>query len=320
MKAVHLPSIDLNLLVALDALLEERSVTRAAKRMGVTQPAMSHALSRLRELFDDPLLVRTNAGMVATERAKATGPRLRRLLGDVSAVIGTPPAFDPETEARVFRIALSDYAQFVLLPPLLERLRERAPRVSITALAVPADPQDALESGRTDLVLLGRRALPEADLLRQSLFEDTMVCVVRKDHPRVGRSLTVEDYAALDHAFIAPRAEAGAGVIERALEELGLARRIVLRVPQFVIAPWVVSRSDLVLTAPRRMAIPFAEALPLRIVECPVKLPTFDMSQFWHARQQDDPAHVFLRTQIAEVARRKPADATTIYRRPVTHR
>ena len=300
---MRLHELDLNLLFALDALLEEGSVTKAARRVGITQPAMSNALKRLRLALGDELLVRAGSGMVPTPRAVELAGPLREALGTLQRALDSDAQFDPETATRSFRIASTDYAELVLLPELAARLRDRAPSVDLFVRALEGEvPRNDLESGDLDLAV-GVFPDPPAGHVQQGLFRDRFVCVVREDHPRVPRGgLDLETYCRLEHILIAPRGE-GPGIVDNSLARQGRARRIAVRVPHFLVAPLLVAKSDMVLTLASRVACQMAPVLGLRILQPPLELPTFTIRQIWHGRYRHDPAHRFLRGLVAEVAR-----------------
>lgn len=299
----RLSATDLNLLVALDALVAEGNVTRAAERVGLTQPAMSHALARLRKLFGDPLLVRTPQGMLPTPRALDLVVPIRRALGDIDGALRQQPAFDPRAATRIFTLACVDFGSLVIVPPLLARLRVDAPGVDLLVRPLRSDEiERQLAEGQVDLAIGVVHGEEEAWMVRQRLFEDRFVCVVRADHPTVRGALTIEQFVALDHALISPRGRQG-GFVDRALAAQGRRRRVVLTIPHFLAAPIVVAGSDLILTVPERIARAFAKMLPLRIVEPPLAVEGFDVIQYWHERQARDPAHVWLRGLVAEVGR-----------------
>ncbi|MCB9591999.1 MAG: LysR family transcriptional regulator [Sandaracinaceae bacterium] len=301
MHNAHLVSTDLNLLVALDALLRERHVTRAARAVGLSQSAMSHALRRLRAVFGDPLLVRGATGMVATPRAEALEAPLRELLEGAEALLARSPAFDPSTAAQVFTLASEDFVSALLVPDLLGRLRAEAPRCDLdVAPYAKAVMLDRLERSELDLAVGVYRELP-ASIRVQTLFEEDYACVVREGHPRVKRRLTFRQYVDLPHALIGV-GERGAAPVDTALAALGERRRVLLRVGHFLAAPLIVAQSDLILTLPRRLANRLARMAPLVLHEPPVEIPGFRVSQLWHERRQRDPAHVFLRRTVAEVA------------------
>jgi DNA-binding transcriptional LysR family regulator len=306
MKA--LASIDLNLLVALDALLGELSVTRAGQRIGLSQPAMSHALARLRDLLDDELLVRSPEGMRPTERAKELAPRVRSLLETIQRDLLTAGEFDPAADDRRFAVAASDYVGAVLLPELVGLLRERAPRVELRVRPLPPEvPVQALADGDLDLVVGTFRDVP-AQVCHDELFREGFACVLPAGAGR--RSLTAEELAAMDHVLVSSPSE-GAGPVDAALAERGLTRRIAVYVPHFLTAPAVVARSaDLVVTLPERIARAAAGRLPVAIVAPPFELPRFPVSMIWHTRTSRHPAHRWLRALVAEAAGLSAADAT----------
>ena len=301
MREAQLAAVDLNLLVALDALLAEGSVTRAAARIGRTQSAMSHALARLRELFDDPLLVRTQQGMQPTPRAQELIEPIRRALADIERALSSRPSFDPARAQRSFILAMSDYQEIVILPQLLARLTEEAPGIDLVIQHRPAAIERALEAGEVDLALApGHEPLP--GIYRQPLFKDRFVCVVREGHPTVKRKLTLDDYLALSHLLISPRGGSGS-IVDSALAEQGLRRRIAVQVPHFLVAPHLVARSNLCLTLAERLAKIFAERERLRVLPPPLVIPGFTMFQIWHERHHHDAGHAWLRGVLAELCR-----------------
>lgn len=302
----NLAAIDLNLLVVFDALLAERHVTRAAARLGLSQSAASHALARLRRLLGDPLLVRDGAALVPTVRAAALAPRLADALAALRAALAPPPAFDPATARRRFTLGLADYAQFVLLPPLLARLSVAAPHVDLVARDFPLDRADEF-----DVTVAPGRAIASADplaavrspaLRERRLFRERFVCLTRERHPRIGKKLDLATFVALPHAFIAPRGTPG-GVVDEVLAERGLSRRVALTIQHFLVAPYAIAGSDLVITLAERLARAFADQLPLAVHEPPLAIPRFAMHLYWHERHHLDPAHQWLRGQLVEVAR-----------------
>lgn len=306
MHDVHLEALDMNLLVALRALLAERHVTRAAARVGLSQPAMSHALARLRELLGDPLLVRTPSGMQPTPRAEAMTAPLQRALEDIGRVLASPAPFVPRLATRKFRIATNDYMELVVLPRLLARLWKEAPNVDVRVVNLTARANDELAEGRLDLALgvvdrSGQVDAPQG-IRSQRLVSDGFVCVVREGHPVVKRRLSLDDFVALPHALVAPRGEPGS-IVDSALERIGKKRRVAVEVPHFLVAPHVVRETDVVLTLAARVAKSLAPLLGLRQLPPPVELPGFSMSMLWHERQHVDPAHVWLRGLMAAVAK-----------------
>jgi len=302
MNRLHLASMDLNLLVALDALLRERHVTRAARSIGLSQSAMSHALGRLRETFDDPLLVRGASGMVPTPRAERLEGPLREILDATESLVAAEPELDPAALKRLFNVGSEDFLATLLVPPLMRRLREEAPGVDLdVSPRAPRAVPGALERNELDLAI-GVFAQAPSAMRVQTLFDERYAVVVRRDHPRVKRRLTLRQYLELPHALIGvgPR---GGGPVDEALAALGERRRVMLRIGGFLAAPLIVAQSDLVLTLPERLARMFADFAPLAIHRPPIELHAFSAMQMWHERRQRDPAHVFLRRLVADAAR-----------------
>ncbi len=298
---MHLASVDLNLAVVLHALLTERSVSRAGKRLGLSQSATSHALARLRQLVGDPLVLRTPRGVEPTARGDAIASPLAAALEALERALLAPPTFDPSTARRAFRVGASDYAEFLLLPPLLARIAEEAPGVDLWGHSHGDEVHDRLRSGELDLALGVARKEQSPGIQSAPLLEERFVCVVREGHPLLRGALTVARFVAARHAFIAPRGRPG-GAVDDALAALGHKRRVALAVPHFLVAPHVIARTDLVLTVAERIALAFAALLPLRVLPPPVTLPGFTLSLIWHERNEVDPAQAWLRSRISEVA------------------
>jgi DNA-binding transcriptional LysR family regulator len=293
--------MDPSLLPLLDALLELRNVTRAAKRVGLTQSAASHALARLREQLADPLLVRAGGGMALTPRARELVEPVRRAVQALEAVATDTPAFDPRRARRTFAIATGDYQGMTILPALYKRLAKAAPGVDLRILQLASGIEDLLETEALDLVLSLSSPATRPGLYRQRLFEEPYTCVVRDGHP-AQRALTLEAFCALGHVLVAPRGQRG--VVDHALAERGASRRVTVVVPGFGVAGHLVAGSDLVLTTPERVARALARTLPLRIVPPPLPVPPAVCWQQWHERTHRDPGHVWLRALVAEVSAR----------------
>jgi len=292
-----LSEINLNLLVALAALLDEANVSRAAGRLGVTQSAMSHNLRQLRALLGDRLLVRGPRGMLLTPRAEALRAPLRRGLGELSRVVSGAVGWSPAEDPRTFRLAVGDYVALRLLPPLMRALGHEAPRVDLDVRA--ADTRDAaarLESGELDL-LVALDAGQGGGLRRRALLSDGFACLARVGHPEIDGAIDLERFCRLPHVLISPRGDPGS-FVDSALAQLGLRRRIALRVPFFLIAPLVVARSDMILTAPLSLARELAQHYPLQVLAAPFELPRFTLHLVWHERFDDDPAHRWLRERV----------------------
>ncbi|HEY7610224.1 MAG TPA: LysR family transcriptional regulator [Alphaproteobacteria bacterium] len=303
MRQPNVPDGHFALLPALRLLLEERSVTRAAERAGMSQPAMSRVLARLRRLFGDELLVRGPAGSAPTARALALAEELPAALDEVARVI-QPPRFEPAAASASFTIATVDYIAMVLLSAVVERVRREAPGIELDIRTVGGlDLADALAQGSADL-LIGAKAEIEgrSGLFHQRLFDEEYACLVPRRVAAGIKSLTLEAYLALPHALVTITGRGG-GAIDAALENAGRARRVALRIQNFLAAPWVVAGSDLAIILPRRLAERVAKPAGFVIFDVPVDLGTLTLSQVWHARRHKDPAHAWLREVIATSAR-----------------
>jgi DNA-binding transcriptional LysR family regulator len=278
-------------------LLEEGNVTRAAKRLGLSQPAVSHSLRRLRELLGDPLLVRTRAGMTATPRALELRPAVRAALEAAEIVLRAAPAFDPATATRAFTISMADQASFLVLPRLAERLAREAPGVRLDVRAAP------LESVADTLDLaVGVFTDAPANVHDQELWHETFVCVLRKGSAAARGPFDRKRYLSLPHLLVAPRGTPGSP-LDDALARSGERRQIALRVPHFLVAPHVIAATDLVWTAPESIARAFADQLPLVIREPPLRLEGFTVKMRWHARLDRDPGLAWLRGVLRALTR-----------------
>lgn len=298
-----LRAIDLNLLRSLDVLIEEANVTHAAARLGVTQPGMSAQLARLRALFHDPLLVPSERGrgMAPTSRALELRAPLHAALKDLEAVVRVPARFDPRTDARTFAIAATDNAVVVLGLPLIERLRQAAGReIRLSFSSTGADVASELERGEIDLLIGSERMVPPAMKARK-LLEESYVMIQRKGHPRGSAPADIEAYCAMEHVLVSTSGGSFHGFIDEQIEKLGYRRSVALSVHQFVIAPLVVASTDFVSTLPRRLAARFADRVDL--FELPFSARGFSLFAAWHPRAHADPALIWLRNQLVEVAR-----------------
>lgn len=294
-----LRGIDLNLLALLEALFETRNITRAGDRLDLSQPAASRALGRLRHALGDPLFVRGAAGLVPTPRAESLRGSLHEALAAVRAML-KPPGFDPAHATGPVRLFVNDVDAAALVPRLLAVFATQAPGLDIVLLPRRDDPLAAIAADEGDLAL-GVYPTAGAGFRRQRLYGDTMVCVLRRGHPALARGLTLARFVELRHALISITGTGG-GIVDDVLAARGLVRRVALRIPSFLAAPLVVARSDLVVTMPRRVAAEFAAFAPIVLVEPPLPIPAFTVSQVWHERRHADPRHTWLRKTIAAVA------------------
>jgi DNA-binding transcriptional LysR family regulator len=301
---VNLAAFDLNLLVALDALLAERNVTRAARRVGITQPAMSNALARLRTALGDPLLVRGTGAMVPTPVALEVGRAAAAALREVERAVEGRRTFDAATSRRVFTVAASDYVAFVLLAPLAQHIAAVAPGVSLKIVPLGQDPGAlALESGALDLTIGFFRKVPPG-LVRARLFTDRLVAVVRRRHPVLRTRRTLADLARIRYVRVAPHGERR-GLLDKQLAARGLTRVTALVTPTFLSA-LAVAHTDLCAVLPERVAKALGRLAPVSTFEVDAPLPAIAIDAFWHQRVQHDVAHVWLRRVLVEVAARGP--------------
>lgn len=301
MNEVDVSKLDLNLLSVLHALLAEGSVTRAARRLGVGQPATSHALSRLRELFGDPLFVRAGRQIVPTPRAEALREPLARLLAEAARLVSHETGFDPARTTRAFTLVCPDLLA-PALPRLIARLGAEAPRARLEVVLPRPDDARALEEGRVDLALLPS---PEEGpgLVLRGLGTVTFAVVARSGHPlaRSGR-LTAEDWAAHPHVLVRT-GHGGRGVVGSELSRVRFQRRIGLAVPTFLSALWAVAETDLFFTAPRELVAPLVRRFDLQILDPPIEMPALPVAALWHERFHAEPALRFFRDLVlSEVA------------------
>jgi DNA-binding transcriptional LysR family regulator len=300
MDSTRLTGLNLNLLVALDALLSERNVTRAARRVGITQPAMSQTLARLRELFADPLLVRRGRGMVLTPRAEVMLVPLSDALLSVERAVQLGMGFDAATSTRIFSVALPDLSVTMMLSPLLRLIGEQAPgiRVQVEPISI-SRLSDRLASGAIDLVLAVHLGSSEG-LRRETLLTDDYVCLVRRGHPLARRKRArIDDYAAHGHLAYTP-----VGFVPPPISEAvpGFASTSGIRasVPYLLALPEVVRSTDLVATVPRRLLSAPIDLRGVVTLEAPRELPPVVDSLWWHPRFDSDPAHQWLRERVRE--------------------
>lgn len=300
---MDISKIDLNLLVVFGAMLEHQSVTRAGEAVGLSQPAMSAAVAKLRSTFNDPLFVRAGGGMKPTPRAAELAEPVRRVLGAVKDEILQKVVFDPKTTERTFKLITPDIGEIAFLPKLLARLEREAPRANVKSLAmVPRAIEEAMESGAVDLTIGFFPDLTKAGFYQQRLFKNTFVCLVRADHPGIGDKLTLKQFLEGSHAVVRPEGRTH-DLFERLLQQRGLMRRVRLDIPHFMSLPPIIAGSDLIATVPLDIGRAFTRLAKLKLVEPPIAPPVFDLKQYWHRRFHKDPANVWLRGMVHELFR-----------------
>ena len=300
---INLARTDLNLLVALDALLAERSVTRAAARIGIGQSAMSHNLARLRELFGDELLTRGPVGMQPTPRALALADPVRIALAQIETLVSPEQAFDPATAERVFRIGLPDSVEVLVGPALLAYVCEYAQGIRFRFYAAEGQGLlDDLDADRLDLGIgVGAFAGGQMHHKQRLLSTDTYLVMFNAEKVHLKPPISLEDYVRLPHVLTSLR-RGERGVVDEALEKLGLSRKIALVTPRFVAVPFLVAGAAVVTTMHARLARYFAEKLGLSLSPPPVELPELKTWLLWHASYDTDLAHIWLRDTIIRVA------------------
>ena len=294
-------AVDLNLLKAFDALTNERAVTRAAGRIGLSQPAMSHALSRLRGLFADDLFVRTPTGMEPTARAREIAPLIAAAIEHIEAALNLGIGFDPAKSTGIFTAGMAEYAEVALVGRLAESFASQAAKATLRLTPLTgAEAAEQLDRGAIDVAVAHMRALP-GHLDSMMLLRDPFVLVARRGHPLVAQSLSLEAYAALDHVLVSPRGDA-TGAIDRALVDFGLKRRIALLVATYLALPVALAASDLVATVPRRTAQQIAAIAEIEIMPLAIDL-AVPVSMAWHRRATSEPAQSWFRSLLIEAAR-----------------
>ncbi|KJS69653.1 MAG: LysR family transcriptional regulator [Pseudomonas sp. BICA1-14] len=290
----NLRRLDLNLLVTLDVLLAEHNVTRAAERLNFSQPSVSVHLAKLRDIFDDPLLIPGPRGMRPTARAEELREPLRLALEALEQVVAPASPFDPRAAQNVWRIAASDYGESAIVLPALAGLRSAAPGTRIAVVEMqPSRIARQAEQGDIDLALHTVDGSP-SNLRRRVLFTERYVLAGRAGHPRLRRRPTLEQFCALDQVIVSPDGGGFHGATDDALATYGLQRRVVLSVPHFLFLRSVLESTDLVAMLPERLV----EGAALQVVEAPLEIPGYEMAMLWHERAHRDPAHQWLREQI----------------------
>ena len=298
MRQVDLSAVDLNLLKLFDALVRERSVTRAGLRLGLSQPAASRALGRLRTMLGDRLVVRGKAGLELTPRGDMLAGRVARLLDDARGIVA-PAVFDPASATGRITIAAHDHLSLVVLSGLFSRFERHAPALRLHIAQPAGDNVRLVEQGSVDLALGMFETLP-GSLYRRGLYTDHFVCVVRAGHPVAAAGLGLERYVRLRHVAVTISG-LGESAVDVALATCGLTRHVALRVPHFIAGAMLVADSDMILTLPSRLARRLADKLPLALLDVPLPVAPLAPAMIWHERLHGDPAHAWVRQQLVDV-------------------
>jgi DNA-binding transcriptional LysR family regulator len=293
---INIKTFDLNLLRVLDVLLEEAQVSAAARRLNLSQPATSAALARLRASLGDPLLVRSRNRMMRTALAEALRPRVRKVLAEVYETLSASRDFVLADSGRTFRIAANDYSEIAIVGPLLAHLKHKAPNLRLEILPFEEDFDRKLAEGDYDLAIRDEWAM-RSWRHRERMFTETLVCIARRDHPRLSVKPSLDEFLAEGHVLISP-AGTTPGIVDAALERINRRRRIMVTLPHFLAAPAIVAHTDHVMTIASRAAKFWADAHALRIFAPPLALRGFDLAMAWHPGVESDPAVSWLRAQL----------------------
>ena len=301
---MNIENLDLNLLVAFEALMVERSVSKAGARIGLSQPAMSNALARLRGALGDHLFISRGREMVPTGRARHLAGPVLEALCQIRSVIGDRGSFDAKSDTAAFRLAATDYAEIVLVSRVLRAIRRAASGVTLTISRLEAQfeiPTEELQDGSLQFAVgfFPQPIVPGAGIASQVLFEDPWVCIARARHPQIDRKLNLQTFLRIDHIRVAYGSSGSPGLIGEALASLGKSRKIGLTVPHLATVPALAARTDLLGIVPLRLAKEYAPVLNLKIYPIPFRLPKTTLALVWHESNQHDPAHVWMRRMIA---------------------
>jgi DNA-binding transcriptional LysR family regulator len=300
-RRMDIRAVNLNLLKAFDALIRERAVTRAAGRIGLSQPAMSHALSRLRSLFADDLFVRTPNRMEPTARAREIATLVSAAIQHIEAALNLGVGFDPAKSTGIFTAGMAEYAEVALVGRLAEAFATQAAKATLRLTPLTgAEASEQLDRGAIDVAVAHLRALP-GHLDSMLLLRDPFVMVARRGHLLAVQSASLEAYATLNHVLVSPRGDTS-GAVDRTLADFGLKRRIALLVATYLALPAALAASDLVATVPRRIARQIAEIAEIEIMPLPIDL-SVPVSMAWHRRATSEPAQSWFRSLLIQAAR-----------------
>ena len=292
---MDLRELDLNLLAVFDALFETRSVTLASKAIGLSQPAMSYSLAKLRTAFDDPLFVRIDNKMQPTPRALGMAPQIKRVLEIVQGELLNFSKFDPASSTRLYTFCMSDIGEVFFLPPLIRRIWQESPLATVRTLSPsPSTLTVALEEGAIDLAIGYFPDLRKSGFYQQQLFESKFVCITSSKNNRLKSGLTLLSYKEAAHVNVHFEGRSHE-LIDRHLALLKIVRQVVLTVPHFMTLAEIIPQGDLIATVPKEVALQIARSHDITIHELPFESPSFALKQFWHKRNHDDAANQWLR-------------------------
>ncbi|MFT4116693.1 LysR family transcriptional regulator [Bradyrhizobium sp.] len=299
--------LDLNLLLLFDGLFRTQNLSAVSRQLGVSQPTASADLRKLRDFFGDPLFLSTGRGMRPTPFAESISDAVRTVLATIDQQILRKPRFVPEESDRVFTVTASDIGVLIFIPPILQRIRTMAPGASLRCVPTSHEHlEDALESGEIDLAIGYFPDLVGPNIATEDLFDHPFTCIVRKDHPTIGDSLSLEQFLAADHIVVNQQGRSQE-IFERRVRDLKLQRRVVLHLPHFMSVPQLIATSDMISTVPFSLGAWYANA-GLKLLPPPVSIPLIELKQHWHRRMDNEPAVRWLQSIVAEELRdRDPA-------------
>ncbi len=295
---MNLYKYDLNLLTIFDMIFSKGHLTKAGEMLNLSQPAMSQALGRLREVFDDQLFIRSGKDMIPTSFAIKLAPKIREIMQLTEKTFIDRGDFDPVTSSRTFKLAMNDYTEMVIMPELFNQLQKAAPNIKIRSEQVSSDYENSL-SHNLDFIL-GSDFDFGANVYQKSLFHDREVAAVRCNHPVLKKEFTPEVYASLKHAQF--KNGTCSNTIDEEYSKIGLKRDIVLEVHHEMVLPLLLKNSDLVINIPERMAVLFREMVKFEIIELPLIVEDYNFCQYWHERNHKDPAHIWFRSFLSSIA------------------
>ncbi|MDB5806133.1 MAG: transcriptional regulator, LysR family [Betaproteobacteria bacterium] len=302
---MNLNGLDLNLLVALDALLEEQSVTRAGERLHLSQSAMSGALARLREHFGDPLLAPLGRKLKRSALGDALVAPVRAILMQITAVFEAGPVFDPASSSRCFKVMASDYGSTVLVSEFLRRIKDRAPRVGVEVIPFADSPAQSLEEGDLDALIISREFL-SPNHPSELLFTDTFACVAWDGNPNIGKRIAIAQFLDSGHVVVKYGKHGIAHIEERFFQRAGYKRRVEVTVTSFSAVPRFIVGTYRIAMMHKRLATLYAQTMPLRVLPPPINTPVLEQSMQWHAYRNDDPGGAWFREELRQAARALP--------------
>jgi DNA-binding transcriptional LysR family regulator len=298
---MNISDLDFRLLTAFTILMEEQNVTHAADRLGLSQPAMSAILSKLRDVFGDPLMVRTPRGMMPTPRAESLLPEIKQVLTTLEQLVSPPTVFQSAEAKITLSLAAVDYVQAIVLPPLLKHLEQAAPSIKITVKPIEIDRlEQQMERGEVDISLMPQGNAPNS-LNSQVLLNEQFVCVVNRKHPEIQQQINLDQYCELDHVLVSPRSNDFLGVVDRALATHNKSRTVSVSISNFLLVPEIIESSQRIATIPLRLAKRYQKRW--QILKLPLDVPGFTIALVWHPKNHHDLGQIWLRDTVMKIVK-----------------